>query len=60
MESGAAKFLPPTPQEIETARRELYGKLENAEKQPILEKRGADEVFAEKRKILEGLLSAKI
>ena len=58
MESGAAKILPPAPEEIETARRELYEKLEKAEKEPMLKKRGANEVFAEKRKMLEELLSA--
>jgi hypothetical protein len=55
-----AKILPPTQQEIETARQELYAKLERADKQPMSEKRGAEEVFAEKREMLEELLNARV
>jgi len=55
-----AKALPPTQEEIETARQELYVKLERAEKQPLSEKRGAEEVFAEKREKLEELLNARM
>jgi len=60
MTSATAKVLPPTPEEIETARRELYNKLERAEKQPLAEKRAAEEAFADKRKMLEELLSARV
>ena len=48
-----AKILPPTMEEVETARQELYAKLERAEKQPMSEKRSAEEVFAEKRLSLD-------
>jgi hypothetical protein len=55
-----AKILPPTQHEIETARQELYAKLESADKQPMSEKRSAEEVFAEKREMLEELLNARV
>ena len=54
------KVLPPTQKEIELERQELYKKLERSEKQPLSEKRGAEEVFAEKREMLEGLLSDRV
>ena len=60
MANSTAKILPPTLEEIEAARRELCGKLEKAEDQPLSEKRGAEEVFAEKRIMLEELLSARV
>ena len=55
-----AKILPPTQEEIESAQQELYAKLERAEKQPLSEKRGAEEVFAEKREMLEELLNTRV
>jgi len=55
MAAITAKILPPTAEEIEAARKELYDKLEKAEKQPNSEKRSAEEVFAEKRERLEEL-----
>jgi hypothetical protein len=54
------KIQPPTLKEIETVRQELYAKLEMAEKQPVSEKRSAEEVFAEKREVIEELLNAKV
>jgi hypothetical protein len=59
MESANAKILPPTEEEIEIARQDLYAKLERAERQPLSEKRSAKEVFAESRARLEALLNAK-
>ena len=56
----AAKILPPTPEEIEAARRELCDRLDRAEMQPLSEKRSAEEVFAEKRVMLEELISARV
>ena len=44
-----AGMLPPTPEEIEAARKELYEALTKTEDQPINEMRSADEVFAEAR-----------
>ena len=60
MATPMAKVLPPTLEEIETARQELCDKLEIAENQPLCEKRSAEEVFAEKRVMLEELLSARV
>ena len=60
MAGSTVKILPPTPEEIEIAWEKLYNELVKTESQPISEMRSADEVFAEKRKMLEELLSAKI
>ena len=60
MATSKAKVLPPTAEEVEEVRQELYNKLETAEKQPLSEKRSAEVVFAEKREILEVLLSARV
>jgi hypothetical protein len=46
---STAKILPPTREETETARKELRAELAKSERQPLAEKRGANEVFAEKR-----------
>ena len=54
MSSNVARILPPTPEQIEVARQELYAKLERAEMQPMSEKRDMDEVFAEARARLVG------
>jgi len=54
------KITPPTQEEVESARQELCDKLEEAEKQPLDEKRSASVVFSEKREVLEELLSARI
>jgi len=56
----STKIQPPTQEEIEVARQELYSKLENAETQPLSEKRSATIVFSEKREVLEELLGARI
>ena len=60
MSKSTTKVMPPTAEEIEAVRKELYGKLEVAENQSLYEKRSAEIVFAEKREILEGLLSERI
>ena len=60
MAASTTKVLPPTLEEIENARQELHDKLERAETQSLSEKRSAEEVFAEKREMLEGLLSARV
>ena len=60
MAAIATKILPPAPEEVEAARRELCDKLDIAEKQPLSEKRSAEEVFAEKRVRLEELISARV
>ena len=60
MSKTAVKLMPPTVEEIEAARQDLYDKLEAAENQPLSEKRSAEAVFAEKRDMLERLLSARI
>jgi hypothetical protein len=59
MES-TAKILPPTREETETVRKELRAELAKSERQPLAEKRGASEVFAEKRTKLETLINGKI
>ena len=58
--AAKTKILPPTTEEIETARQELFDKLEKAEKQPLSEKRSAEDVFSEKRGVLEDLLVARV
>ena len=60
MSVSTTKIMPPTLEEIEAVRQELYDKLEVAENQSLSEKRSAEIVFAEKREMLEGLLSARI
>ena len=60
MANSSTKILPPTLEEVEAARQELYDKLEIAENQQLSEKRSAEAVFAEKRETLEGLLSARV
>ena len=60
MSKSTTKIIPPTSEEIEVARQELYDKLKVAENQALSEKRSAEIVFAEKRELLEGLLSARI
>ena len=60
MIDSTAKILPPTADEIEAARIELIEELLKTENQPLSEMRSADEVFAEKRKMLEGLLNARV
>ena len=54
------KVTPPTQEEVDEVRQELCDKLEEAEKQPLEEKRSASVVFSEKREVLEELLSARI
>jgi hypothetical protein len=60
MEGSAAKILPPTPEEIEAARIFLRTELGKSLDCPEEKMRDADEVFAEKRKMLEDLLNAKV
>jgi len=60
MNGSTARILPPTPEQIEAARKELRAELAKSENQPFETKRDADVVFAEKRKRLEELLSAKV
>ena len=60
MEGSTARILPPTPEQIEIARKELRAELAKSEGQPEETMRDADVVFAEKRKRLEELLSAKV
>jgi len=60
MSKSTTKIMPPTAEEIEEVRQELYDKLKVAENQALSEKRSAEIVFAEKRDMLEGLLSARI
>ena len=57
---STARIMPPTAEEIEFARVELRDALLKTECQPISTMRGADEVFAEKRKMLEELLGARV
>ena len=60
MPKTTTQVLPPTTEEIDIAKQELYDKLEVAENQPQYEKRSAEIVFAEKREKLEELLSARV
>jgi hypothetical protein len=60
MAKARTRVSPPTADEIEIAKEELYEKLEVAETQPLYEKRSAEIVFAEKKEKLEGLLSAGV
>jgi len=60
MPKPTTKILPPTAEEVEAVRQELYDKLEVAENQSLSVKRSAEIVFAEKREMLEGLLIARI
>jgi len=60
MSKSTTKIIPPSAEEIEAVRQELYDKLEIAENQPLSVKRNAEIVFAEKREMLEGLLIARI
>ena len=60
MSGSIARILPPTAEQIEIAREELRAELAKSENQPIEEMRDMDVVFAEKRKKLEELLSAKV
>jgi len=53
MDGSTAKILPPTPGEIEAARKDLYEKLEESERQPFEEKRSADEVFKEMEAVMQ-------
>ena len=52
MNESTAKILPPTPKEIEAARIELYGLLEESEQCPAEKMRPADIVFKEARERL--------
>ena len=52
MKDSTAEFLPPTPEEIETARKELYELLEESEHCPKEKMRPADVVFKEARERL--------
>jgi hypothetical protein len=60
MASSKTKIAPPTKEEVDVARQELCDKLEKAENEPLSEKRSATIVFAEKREVLEELLSAGV
>ena len=60
MATSKTKLSPPTQEEIEAVRQELYDKFEHAEKQPLNEKRSATIVFSEKREVLEDLLNARV
>ena len=60
MDGATARILPPTPEEIEAARKELREELAKSEGQPFETKRSADVVFAEKRRKLEELLNARV
>jgi hypothetical protein len=60
MSKTTSKVVAPLAEEIEATRQELYSKLEVAENQPLSEKRSAEIVFAEKREMLEELLSARV
>ena len=60
MAASKAKIVPPTKDEVESARQELCRKLETAENQPLSKKRNATIVFAEKREVLEGLLIGRV
>jgi len=60
MATSKTKLSPPTKDEIELVRQELCNKLENAENQPLDEKRSATIVFSEKREVLEELLNARV
>ena len=57
MIKSTTKVLPPTAEEVQAVRQELFNKLKIAENQPLYEKRSAEEVFAEKRVLLEELLN---
>jgi len=54
------KISPPTQEEVEAVRQELYDKLKKAENQPLSEKRSAEIVFPEKKEMLEELLGARV
>ena len=60
MATSKTKISPPSHEEVEVVRQELYEKLEEAENQPLSEKRSATIIFSEKKEALEGLLSARI
>jgi len=60
MATSKTKLSPPTQEEVETVRQELYNKLEKAENQPLSEKRSAAIVLSEKREVLEELLNARV
>jgi len=60
MATSKTRISPPTQEEVEAARQELCDKLEQAEHQPLSEKRSAEIVFSEKREVLEELLSARV
>jgi len=60
MATSKTRVSPPTKEEVEIVRQELCDKLDEAEKQPLSEKRSATIVFSEKKEALEGLLSARI
>jgi len=60
MATSKTKLSPPTQEDIDAARQELVAKLEQAENQPVKEKRSASVVFSEKREVLEELLSARV
>ena len=60
MATSTTKVSPPTQEEIEMARQELYDRLEKGEKQPLSEKCSATIAFSEKREVLEELLSARV
>jgi len=60
MRTSRTKLSPPTHEEIEVVKQELFDKLEVAENQPLYEKRSASIVFSEKREVLEELLSARV
>ena len=52
MEGSTARILPPTPEEIEFARKELYELLEESERCPMEKMRPAEVVFKEARERL--------
>ena len=60
MATSKTKLSPPTQEEIELVRQDLCNRLEVAENQPLYEKRSASIVFAEKKEVLEELLSARV
>ena len=60
MNDSTARIFLPTLEEIETSRLWLREELAKSEGQSEETMRDADEVFAEKRKMLEDLLNAKV
>ena len=56
MDNSTAKILPPTPEELEAAGRELFDELVKTEKQPLHAMKDIDTVFAG----LDARFSAKV